>query len=90
MQQKLATPGRLVVSAIAVRVFADVRVKQPGFVVLNPAVGFLSCILRLWRLSLRFPSHHTGFDALQQEIIVARLPVIAQNFKLLILRQFLP
>src|SRR6266851_756785 len=75
VQQQLAPPRRLVVGAIAMGVLADVSVEQPRFIVVDRAVGFLELHLAGFG-GLHFGSrqNHAGLEALQQEIIVPRLP----------------
>ncbi len=92
MQQQLAPPGRLVVGPIAVRILADVRVEQPGFIAFNRAVAFLELHLAgFGGFDFRSRQNHAGFEALHQEVIVPRLPVVAQDFEMeVFVGQFLP
>ena len=81
VQQQLAVADGRMVLAVAVRILADVGVHEPGLVVLNHGEGFFELDLAvLGGLDLGAGEYHAGLEALHQEIVVACLPVIAQDF----------
>src|ERR1017187_7787646 len=81
MQQQLAVVYRQVVLAVAVRVLADVRVDQPGFVVADLGVSVLELnIAVLDRLHFRAGQDQARLESLHQEVVVPRLPVVAEDF----------
>ena len=81
VQQQLAPAGRLVILAIAVRVLADVRVEQPGFVTRH----FREAVLELNPAALgsfHFGSGKSdaGFEAFEQMVIMSGMSIVAQDF----------
>src|ERR1035441_8004315 len=82
VEQQLAIADGRVVLAVAVRVLADMGVEQPGFVAQDAGVGFLELDFAvLGGLHLGAGEHHAALEALQQEIVVEGLPVIAEDLE---------
>src|ERR1022692_1388373 len=82
VEQQLAIADGRVVLAVAVGVLADVRVEQPGLVAQHAGVGFLELYFAvLGRLHLGAGEHHAALEALQQEIVVEGLPVVAEDLE---------
>ena len=81
VQQQFPIADRRVVLAISVRVLADVGVDQPCLVAEHGAIGLFELDLAvLGGLHFGAGEDHPGFEAFHQKIVVARLPVVAQDF----------
>ena len=67
-------------------------IMQPGFVIFNRRIAFLELhFAGFGRFYFRPREDHAGLEAFQQEVVVPRLPVVAQDFELwILLGQFLP
>ena len=82
MQQELARPGGRVVGAVAVTVFADVGVQQPGFVFFHRGIGIAKLNLPARAAFTSVPvSAMPGFISIQKKEVMSRLPVIAENLE---------
>ena len=79
MQQQFTPPHGFMIFPIAMRILADVRVQQPGLI---PG-DFGEAVLQLdppvlGRLNLGSGERKSGFEPLQQVIVVGGVTVIAQ------------
>ena len=80
MEQQLAPPGRLMVLPVPMRVLPDMRVEQPGLVILHLGKAILeldSAILG--RLHLRASQGKPRFKPFQQMVIMPGMTVVAQD-----------
>ncbi len=78
MQQQFAAAGGLVIFPIAVRILADVRVEQPGFVFLHfgEAVLELDAAV-LGRFDLGSTQSQACFQPFQKVVVVPGMAVVA-------------
>src|SRR5262245_17196899 len=80
MQQQFSRTHRTVVEAIPMAVLADMRVEQPGLIVLHRRVGIAQLHFpRLRRFHFGAGQRNAGLITVQQKEIVTGLPVIAQD-----------
>ena len=77
MQQQLAAPDRRMILTIPVRILADMRVNEPGFVPFDGSVAFAQLnFTRFGGLDLGDGEDQSGLKAVHQEIVMAGLPVV--------------
>src|SRR5437588_9244959 len=80
-EQFSASNGRMVLP-VSMRILTDMRIQQPGFIAFDGGIAFPELDLaRFGGFHLGAGQHHACFEPVHQEVVMAGLAIVTQNFE---------